>query len=136
MIQHLAAQGEAGRESGPRPAYPRPRSRRPIHPVTCRTALTRRQPVTQPAAPPPPVLPTRTQRPNGAGVSSKVDRGASRPGEALPQSLINSSAQFPFRAGETQRPPPLAPSAHLLLIVSAVSLARCVTQHPEKSQTL
>ena len=74
--------------------------------------------------------------PRGPTVSGAEYRGTCRPGGAVPQSLDTSSAQFPFRAGETQAPKPPAPSAHLLLTVRAVSLAHGVTQHPEKPQTL
>ena len=65
MNQHLAAQ-EEGREGEPLPAYPRSRSRHPLHRVTCRRNLTGRQAVTQSAAPQPPTFPTRRQRPQRA----------------------------------------------------------------------
>ena len=134
MNQHLAAQQE-DREDEPQPAYPRSRSRNPLHRVTCRN-LTGRQAVTQSAAPQPPTFPHVGMGPRGPPVSSTEYRGTCRPGGVVPQSLDTSSTQFPLRAGETQAPKPPAPSAHLLLTVRGVSLAHCVTQHPEKPQTL
>ena len=68
MNQHLAAQQE-DREDEPLPAYPRSRSRNPLHRVTCRN-LTGRQAVTQSAAPQPPTFPHVGSGPRGPTVSS------------------------------------------------------------------
>lgn len=102
MIQHLADLGEDSSEGEPLPAYPRPTVATPVHRVNRRTTILKHQAVTQPAAPQPPALPRRTQQPRGASRKSTVDLLCLSPRGAVPRYPVTSTAQFPFRASETQ----------------------------------